>query len=120
MSLTINYKNGEFTCTFTPEGDSAITINGAHALTANLENVGDQEEWDHEDTAVDEDTTSSGQEDHQAGAEEYPNQVEVDDSPALVSHMTEDRNNGRAGLAYGYPALSENFLRETPLGSSSR
>ena len=83
-------------------------INGADALTANLENVGDQEDWYHEATAEDEETTSWGQEDHQAGAEEDPHQVEVDESPAPVSHMTDDRNNGRAVLAYGYPALSEN------------
>ena len=113
MTLTISYRNGEFTCTFTPDGDSSIMIDGADALTTNLENevIGDQENWNHEATAEDEETTSWGQEDHQAGAEEDSHQVEVDDSPAPVSHITEDRDNGRAVLAYGYPALRESLKR---------
>ena len=114
MTLTIKYKNGEFTCTFTPEGESSIIINGADVLTASLENVGDQEEGSHEATAEDEESIT-GQKDHQAGAEEDPHQVEADDPPAPVSHMTEDQDNGRAVLAYGYPTLSGN-RREIPLG----
>lgn len=44
MNLTINYKNGEFTCIFTPDEDSSLPVTVTNAIRVDIDDavLGDQ------------------------------------------------------------------------------
>ena len=85
MTLTIRYKNGEFTCTFTPDGDASVQITSAGAVMADM---GDARPADQgvnpgdENPAGDVEMTVSDQGEFVPGAEEYRLANESDGSPA--------------------------------------
>lgn len=98
MTLTINYKNGEFTCTFTPDGDSSLPVIIARAVTADIDDAvaGDRESnSDQEATAEDVEMTFCDQEEFPTGAEGNQGAI-VDGSP--VSPAIEHPENGRVAL----------------------
>ncbi|MDA1128629.1 MAG: hypothetical protein O2913_08025 [Chloroflexi bacterium] len=52
MTLTISYKNGEFSCSFTPDDDASVRITGGGAVPVGMKAVelGDEEtHHDHQD-----------------------------------------------------------------------
>ena len=86
MTLTISYKNGEFTCTFTPDGDASIQVNGAGAVTANSHDTGlgyQEMNPDNEDPAAVVEMTISDQGEFSTEIEEDQSEIEFEGSTAV-------------------------------------
>ena len=101
MNITINYKNGEFTCIFTPDEDSSLPVTVTNAIKLDIDDtvLGDQEP----DSGLEASPESgemiiSDQDEHGTGGEEDVGEFKVDVSPVLPA--PEIHVIGR-GIIYG-------------------